>query len=384
MSLFKPIPYREYRCCSLTEGKDWVISYYVMNPETQRLKRIRMRMNRIENIRERRKTARKIMASIDERLALGWNPLIEFKTPKAYEKLFDTFNIYLKVKSKDMEPTSVSIYTSFIKSFREWLEKKGFNEDSYTSSVTFDVVVDFMEHIEKDKSIRTYNNYLGFFKGMFSWMCEKGYVAGNPFDNISKKSKKQLKKNRRMLTDEELHSLMQYVRNENREYLAMCLICYCCFVRPKEIALLKCKDIDLEKQLIHIDSEIAKNDNESYRTIPDDLMPVMRELDLSHPTYYLFGQHEGTGDFRPSPKQVCSRKIAKWWDQHVRPACGFGQEIKFYSLKDTGITNMLNTGVPINLVQQQADHSSVAMTAIYVGKKKSANEALKKSGIIGI
>ena len=39
---------------------------------------------------------------------------------------------------------------------------------------------------------------------------------------------------------------------------------------------------------------------------------------------------------------------------------------------------MLGNGVPISFVQQQADHSSVAMTAIYVGKIQKANEQLKK------
>ena len=43
---------------------------------------------------------------------------------------------------------------------------------------------------------------------------------------------------------------------------------------------------------------------------------------------------------------------------------------------------MLGGGVPINLVQQQADHSSVAMTAIYVGKSAGASEELKKADIM--
>ena len=71
--------------------------------------------------------------------------------------------------------------------------------------------------------------------------------------------------------------------------------------------------------------------------------------------------------------------MAKYWELVVRPALGFGLDLKFYSLKDTGITNMLQNGVPINLVQKQADHSSVAMTAIYVGKKADANNEIKNA-----
>ena len=64
-----------------------------------------------------------------------------------------------------------------------------------------------------------------------------------------------------------------------------------------------------------------------------------------------------------------------------RNACSLPKEVKFYSLKDTGITNMLEHGVPINTVQKQADHSSVAMTAIYVGHGKGANKELRTADI---
>ena len=58
-------------------------------------------------------------------------------------------------------------------------------------------------------------------------------------------------------------------------------------------------------------------------------------------------------------------------------------ELQFYSLKDTGITNMVSSGVPLPSVQQQADHSSVAMTSIYVGKnRKKAEEDLKNVDIL--
>ena len=59
-----------------------------------------------------------------------------------------------------------------------------------------------------------------------------------------------------------------------------------------------------------------------------------------------------------------------------------GEDLQFYSLKDTGITGMLQSGVAINLVQQQADHSSVAMTAIYVGKSPAANAELRNANIL--
>ena len=382
MYFFQPLLNFDYKECFLTEGTEWYITYYVKNPETDRFKRFRIKVNHIHPITARRKAARQIMSAINQRLAMGWNPLVEIKAPKAYFKLFDAIDDYLKVKGRESEQSSSRIYTSLAGKFRTWCLENGLKKDSFVCSVSKSVAVAYMNELEKKLAPKSYNNNLAFYKGLWIWFMEKGYADGNPFADIPLKSKRRMKKNRRMLTDDELHRVFRFVSKENKEYMAMCLICYCCFIRPKEIALLRCKDIDLERQLIHIDASIAKNDNSSFRTMPDDMMPVMRSLDLSHPDWYLFGDHKETDVFTPSPRLMCSRKIAKWWDTCVRPACKFGMDIKFYSLKDTGITNMLSKGVAINVVQHQADHSSVAMTAIYVGNKPEANQQLKNTRIV--
>ena len=44
---------------------------------------------------------------------------------------------------------------------------------------------------------------------------------------------------------------------------------------------------------------------------------------------------------------------------------------------------MADSGVPITFVKQQADHSSLAVTSIYLSQNKAkANEELKKVDII--
>ena len=170
--------------------------------------------------------------------------------------------------------------------------------------------------------------------------------------------------------------LLEFLSANNPEYLAAVLLCYGCFLRPKELALLRCSDIDLKNQVVHIRAEIAKNDSDSYRTIPGDIFAYVSRLDLTHPDWYVFAKH-GKYDFSPGPEKVCSRKLAKYWSDHVRKACDFSEELQFYSLKDTGITAMLNRGVSINKVQHQADHSSVAMTAIYVGQSSGPEDQIK-------
>ena len=377
-----PLPHIDYIPPKLTQGKIWYISFSCKHPATGKMKRVRIKFNRGDSLSERKKEARAVIASLDLKLKLGWNPFIEEAMPKGFALMSDVLDKFIDIKSKESEANSMRSYNSFIKTFKGWLKKKGYVNNYYTSSFTQTDAIDFLDDMESKLSATTYNNYLRFYRSLFNWMAERQYIAENPFNKLRRKPKRLTAKTRRTFTQEEMDKLIGYLEKENIPYLVMVMLCYCCFIRPKEIALLKCEDISLGKQLVHIRGEIAKNDNESYRTIPDSMMKYVRELDLSNPDYFLFSHRRGY-DFSPGPKPIWSRKISNYWEEYVRPGCGFPMELQFYSLKDTGITNMVSSGVPLTSVQQQADHSSVAMTSIYVGKnRKKAEEDLKNVYIL--
>lgn len=386
MSFLKPTPFVDYVPARLSESKEWVVVWYVKDPVTNKMIRCRKKFNRIKQLTKRRASAKAFINTINERLALGWNPAVTSIAPRATTKLFEALDLFLKVKAKEAEENSMRSYRSYISMFKTWLKDKDISEDAYVCTITYEVAMELMDDVDSRKEIspRTYNNYLMFFRLLFNWMIDHDFISDNPFDRIKRKPKKLTKKKRRIFTDRELNTLFEFLGKNNPNYLCMALLCYCCFLRPKEIVSLRCNDIDLVKQVVHIRSEIAKNDNDSFRTIPDVIVPILRNLELSNGGLYLFS---GSGsdtpyEFSPGRTQVCSRKIAKYWDTYVRPACGFNQDLQFYSLKDSGVTKMLTEKIPINLVQKQADHSSVAMTAIYVGDLPEANTELKKVNIL--
>ena len=382
MRLFKPTPYVEYLPPKLAEGKEWYVYYSVLNPATGRMVRFRHKINRIKTVKEKRAVAKAMIASYSEKLSLGWNPLVEKEAPKAYVTITEAMDTFLKVKAKETEENSYRSYRSYIKILRNWLAEYGYPAGMFVAAFNQAVALDFMDDVEGDDrlSARTFNNYRAFYVMLWNWFIEKKYASVNPFADVKKKPKKLTKKIRRTLDDSEVRTLIHFLEKENPNYLAMCLLCYCCFMRPKEIALLKCGDIDLGRQLVHVSDEIAKNDNESYRTIPDAMMPYLSALDLSDRANYLFSDHK---TFAPGRKKVCSREISRYWNDVVREGCGFEMSLQFYSLKDTGITNMTSKGIPLNFVKQQADHSSLAMTAIYIGNSNvKATEELKTVNII--
>lgn len=381
-----PHAYIDFKPAKLHDsGECWYVYFSVKNPETGRFKRYRIKVNRGKTTREKRDIAREIIASVNQRLQLGWSPILSESLTHGAIPAFDVFDKFETVKEKEMERQSIVSYRSYIRIFRRFLLKNGFTERSLITSIDKDVARAFMDSLDDDAGVSaaTWNNYLSFMVTFWAWIKKRGYVHENIFEGFERKPKRLTKKKRRTLEDGELAALFGFLAKENPEYLAICLLCYCCFIRPKEIALLRCRDINLSAQTVHVSEDIAKNDNESFRTIPTRAMPVFRKLDLSHPDWFVFGGNPGrAADFSPGQTPTTQKKIGHFWDRFIKPMKDIGEGVSFYSLKDTGITRSLSEGVALNFVQQQADHSSPAITGIYVGKTPKAMDAMKNLDIL--
>ncbi len=385
MSLLTCTPYIDYTPPKLTQGKEWYVSFYVLDPLTKKMKRFRMKVNRAGNKKQKKAMAEALIGHLTEKLALGWNPIIEKSSVRAYKKLYDVLDLFLETKIKELESSSTRSYKSMVRQLKTWMEQNRMDANTYVCEFTADTAVDMMRDVEarNDISPRTYNNYLMFFRVLFDWIVDRGYASENPFMKIKRKTKRLITKRRRIFADDELQTLWGFLEQANPQYMLMCMLCYCCLMRPKEIALLKCSDVDIMHQTIKVRAEIAKNDNTSIRTIPDKMMPYLLKVDLSNGDNFVFGHHPGD-DFSPSKKHVLDRKIGTYWNNVVRKECRFPMELSFYSLKDTGITNMIASGVPVSFVQQQADHSSLAMTSIYCQRSGKATEELKSVDVLNM
>ena len=362
----------------LVEGKVWYIVYYVVNPLTDELQRIRIKFNRIKNKGQRRQLARDMMRQLNDKLESGWNPLISGNERKTFTPLTVALDDYLKIKGKDSEENSMREYRSLAKFLRNFLADFHLSPELPVNQFSEDIAAEMMESLKlSDIGPQTYNNYLRRLKTLWNWFIEYKYAKRNPFLGFKRYPKKILQKIRTTLTRDDRKALFDLLRNENNNYLCICLLCYYCFMRPKEIVLLQVKHLNLNKQFVFVPGTIAKNDKDSVRTIPDAAMPFFKKLPLSgaDPEDYLFSW---TNEwlFRPGKTQCISRYLARYWNDYVRKKLGWGLDKQFYSLKDTGMTDMAGY-LALPLVQGQADHSSLAITSIYIQKKMDVQEQIR-------
>lgn len=85
------------------------------------MKRVRIKFNRGDSLSERKKEARAVIASLDLKIKLGWNPFIEEAMPKGFALMSDVLDKFIDIKSKESEAYSMRSYNSFIKTFKGWI-----------------------------------------------------------------------------------------------------------------------------------------------------------------------------------------------------------------------------------------------------------------------
>lgn len=137
---------------------------------------------------------------------------------------------------------------------------------------------------------------------------------------------------------------------------------------------IKIKDISLKNKTVILSGSYTKNGKDSVITLPNHVIDLLQELIIFScpPDYYLFGK-----DFRPGIKKLSEGYLSKYWRVEVQGKLGIDKSYKFYSLKDTGITNMIKAHTDLLSVRDQARHSSVSVTNVYTPSEiKKANEQI--------
>ena len=179
---------------------EWYVSFYVINPLTNKLKRLRIKCNKIDSIPERRREAKRLVAKINHQVAHGWNPFVEEVAPKSYNKLVDVIDIFIRGKENELAKNSfradsMRTYKSFANTFKIYLNRVK-KSDVFVFNFARQDAIYFMNWVYTVLNVSdlTYNPYIGFFYNIFNWMKTNLYVVENPFDGI-KKNKKTENKN---------------------------------------------------------------------------------------------------------------------------------------------------------------------------------------------
>mgnify|MGYP000330183003 CR=1 FL=1 len=366
----------------LKENSVWEIVYYVKNPETEKMVRKRNRVKPLEKVSDRRKLAKKMISEINKRLESGWNPLFQDKGTKELMVFKDACKVYTnrieqEVSDGNLRPDTKRTYLSQIEQLYKYLELKNLNK-MLCYKFNADFINEYLDYIRYERKLtaRTRDNYLTWLTTLSTFLLLKKYIVVNPTTNFSKINKQ--KKIRVIINTTIRDKIFNYWKENNNGYLVLCLLCYYCLVRRTEITKLKVSDLNFEKQTLFISSEISKNRKNSFITIPDQLINIIAE----HIKDAKFNDFLFSKKYKPGETPVLPNAITKKWS-YMRSKLNLNANIHWYSLKDSGITDLLKAGVPLISVRNHARHHSSNQTDSYTPREmKTADPNILHSSII--
>ena len=351
-----------------------LIVFYAKNPMTGSLERQRIKLNYIHEKNERMKYGRMLVQKINRQLYEGWSPILEKAGFSKVVTVDEAIKLYKKSYA-GVRPDSLRSYDSQMKSFAEFCTLYNIIEKPIA---TFgrQQAQNYMMHVEgRGLSSKTYNNYIRFMGQFFNFCIDKGLAKENPFASI--KLRRVDEKKRTVIPPEIRKKIMDFlVREQMDGYRLICLLTYHCLIRPKELLMLKVGNVSLKNDLIIIPASVAKNHCERQISMPMEIATLMVDyLRDADDNLYLFSK-----GYLPGKQLLSTRDTGRTWS-NMRKALRLPDCYQFYSLKDSGITEMLEAGVPAKMVQELADHHSLEMTQKYVGKSH-AEDIRRKCAVI--
>ena len=371
---FDPPVYKE-------NGAGGYIEFRAYDPERGKMRRKTMKINRVKGVTNRRTYARRVIKRLTEQLNNGWNPWIANDTGDltVFDEVVKRYESHIEkmLASGYYRKETYDGYKSYVKIMREYISKKRPTYYVYQFDRSF--CVDFLDYvfIERDNGAQTRNNYLNFLRVFSGFLVEKGYLESKPTDGISPISKRLYKKERECIPLDVVGRIADYCREKEPDFLFACYLLYYCFIRPVEMTRLKVRHFNLKACTLTIPGELSKNKTTQTITLPKKVIQYGIDIGVfSAPMEDFIFSYK----LKPGRVEIDPKHFRDHWD-NVRQALKLKKEWKFYSLKDTGITEMCDRNVAPRQVKDQARHSTLAITDIYL--QKSANNAPGNRNIIG-
>lgn len=366
----------DYIPAELHQTKDWLIVFYCKNPVSNKLERQRIRVPKIKSSVERIRFAKKMVAEINQKLASGWSPFFEQtgKNLKSWKDAIVDFERNLQKQLKDgaLRRDSIRTYTSNLNLIKEFISLQ---DVDMTFAIQFNKAfcVKYLDWIYLDRASapRTRNNHLIFLRLLGNYFLSRGILAENPTTGI--KNLNKLAKKRIYIPADIRENIKNEIILQKNGFHCLCMTIYYCMIRNTELAKLKVENVNLINNTIFVPKEISKNKKDETVTILDDFLPIIKNhIENAKPNSYLFSND----NFYTGTEPMATKKIYRKWLQ-LQTKLKFKKEYQFYSLKDTGITNLFLLGLPAIKIRDQARHSSIQITELYTPRNMKCDETIR-------
>lgn len=342
--------------------KDTYIDLYAIDPATGRLKRKKYRLNHIRSAARRKQHARDLCEALNKKLRSGWNP---WEEPLAIEKqvtITEACEQFLEEKTRTTKNRSPHSYRGHVKRLLTWCEEKGI-KDMPAAGFTKERARAYMKWIQDTRKVNeaTFNNYHLFCTIIFNWMVNREYLKENPMKGVVKLRSPQ--KLRTLITVEERKACMEWFAANRPAMVTVCMWVFHTLLRPRsELMRIRVRDVDLENGVVNVRGTDTKSSRVRRPAIIPAMVAHLRQTSLvnADPMDYVVGK-----GLVPGPEPSGYNYIGLCWNE-MRAALNWGKEKQLYSLRDSGIVQLIADGVELQVVMRQADHQNIETTNRYI------------------
>lgn len=395
--------------CS-TNPLDWYIFFrFYHNGKWHELKK-REGLNRIKNIRVRRKEAELLAEARLIWLQSGWNPILDPKfqlrnvtTEDGLRSMPFNKAMDFALSKKDLASKSMLDYRNQLEHVKAVAQKLGISILP-VSKITRLHIMELLSRLkdERQMSNHNYNKYRDTIRSMFTTLETWLAVDFNPATKIENLRTTESNKYA-SLDEEEKAAITELLFKHHYRFFVYIQVLYHTGIRPKEILALRISDVNLSRQVITIVPDLKRENSKtkSVRIVPlsDQLLPFLSELELDKfpKDYYVFGSpfesgkgNRGAGSekwaskedkkvcgvqgakrriyFVPSPNKIKRDTVTKLWKELIIDGLGINKHL--YALKHTGADDKILAGIDLDALRDMYGHRSKYMTETYARKVK--------------
>lgn len=330
----------------LAVNKVWYINYYVYKDNGKPIrKRCYGGLNKIKTIEDRTKKALELCKELEN----------EIFAPIQKKERLNQLDLYYKSKTS-VEPKTLNTYKKHINDWVLFLDKK----DYLTANKTD--VTNYLGYLKLNKyASKSIKSRLNNIKSFYLYLVSNDIITKNPFTPLPKIVVSSQSLN--FFNDFQIQKIKEFCLHQNYHQLWFaCELQYYCFIRPKELRLLKAENFNLSLNTIEVPGTISKNKKTQKVLIPEVFLKKVQFVESLNPDDYIF----------TIKNEVVKRDYLSKLHKKVLTELGIKGRYGFYSWKHTGAVKAIQAGINIKELQMQLRHHSLDMV----------NEYLKNLGIL--
>ena len=245
-----------------------------------------------------------------------------------------------ELKYRNYSPKTIKAYSICIKFFLEKIDKK-------PEDITRDEIIDFLLDLQsQNKATKTVNLYKESIKFFYKDVLKQT-------QDIDIKLSREAKKLPVILTNNEIKSIIENIKNEKHKFIIS--LSYSSGLRVSDTINLRVGDFDLENLTIHIKWWKWQKDRITIfsESLKKDIIKLSQlksgnELLIESERWWVLTTR--------TLQKIFNDALKKSWIK---------KEASFHSLRHSFATHLLENGTDIRYIQELLWHSSIKTTQIY-------------------